>query len=86
MGLTTIVHFATNKEEYFARRLHNSMAGLGTKDSQLIRLLVTRSTVDLADIKIIYERLFSQTLLSWIQVLAKCLKSFLKLLHIFDFI
>lgn len=64
----TIFHCATNKDEYFARRLHNSMAGLGTRDTQLIRLLVTRSTIDLADIKNTYERLFAKSLRSWIKV------------------
>ena len=40
------VESAKNKSAYFARELHEAMAGLGTKDDDLIRLLVTRSEVN----------------------------------------
>ena len=39
------VKCARNRPEYFAERLHKAMAGIGTKDSDLIRLLVSRSEV-----------------------------------------
>lgn len=44
-GLLAIYKCVTNKAEYFASRLHKSMAGLGTNDKQLIRVVVTRSEV-----------------------------------------
>lgn len=44
-GLLAIYKCVTNKAEYFASRLHKSMAGLGTNDKQLIRVIVTRSEV-----------------------------------------
>ncbi len=34
-----------NKSAYYARQLNDAMAGIGTKDDDLIRLLVTRSEV-----------------------------------------
>jgi annexin A7/11 len=40
------VESAKNKSAYYARELHESMAGMGTKDDDLIRLLVTRSEVN----------------------------------------
>lgn len=46
------------------------MAGLGTNDGQLIRIIVTRSEVDLLDIKMAFERLFGESLRSWIKVIA----------------
>lgn len=67
-GLIAILQCTTNKAEFFAERLHKSMAGIGTNDRQLIRVIVTRCEVDLNDIKAAYERLFSKSLRSWIKV------------------
>lgn len=66
-GLKAIVRCVTNKAEYFARRLKKSMAGMGTNDRQLVRLVVTRSEVDMHDIKIEFERLYGDTLRNWIK-------------------
>jgi annexin A7/11 len=44
-GLLAIVQCVKHKAEFFARRLHKSMAGIGTTDKQLIRLIVTRCEV-----------------------------------------
>ncbi|KHJ78138.1 Annexin, partial [Oesophagostomum dentatum] len=43
----TIVQAASDKQKFFARQLYNSMKGLGTRDNDLIRVLVSRSEVDL---------------------------------------
>lgn len=44
-GLVAIYKCVTNKCEYFASRLQKSMAGIGTNDKQLIRVVITRSEV-----------------------------------------
>lgn len=44
------------------------MAGLGTNDDQLIRIIVRRCEIDLYDIKIAFERLYGKDLRSWIKV------------------
>ncbi|XP_039960506.1 annexin B11 isoform X1 [Bactrocera tryoni] len=66
-GLIAIYKCVTNKTEYFASRLHKSMAGIGTNDKQLIRVVITRSEIDLADIKAQFERIYGKSLKSWIK-------------------
>jgi len=41
--------------------------GAGTHDNTLIRVLVSRSEVDLAQIKLEFQRQYGQTLDAWIQ-------------------
>lgn len=58
----------SNRPEFFAKCLYKSMAGLGTNDEQLIRLLVTRCEIDLADIKVAFQQKYGKSLRSFIQV------------------
>ncbi|GAB1610724.1 annexin-B12-like isoform X2 [Argonauta hians] len=65
-GYLAIVDAAENLKKYFAQRLYNSMSGLGTGDNDLIRVIVSRSEIDLADIKEYFEELYGQSLADFI--------------------
>lgn len=51
----------------YAEQLYRAMKGLGTKDSELIRIIVSRSEIDLADIRDEFQRLYNNSLVSWIK-------------------
>jgi annexin A7/11 len=65
-ALLAILRVATNRSEFFARRLHKSMAGLGTNDRSLIRLCITRAEIDMIDVKEEFQRYYSKSLRSFI--------------------
>lgn len=67
-GLLAIARYSIDRDEFFARCLHKSMVGLGTKDKHLIRLIVTRCELDLNNIKAEFQRLYGKSLYSWIKV------------------
>ena len=51
-----------NRAGYFAELLHKSMQGMGTKDQDLMRILISRAEVDLAQIKVEYKAMFGKSL------------------------
>jgi annexin A7/11 len=57
-----IARSVKNKPAYFAKQLNKAMKGMGTKDEDLIRLLVIRSEYDLEDIKREYASLYGKSL------------------------
>ncbi|XP_060553939.1 annexin A7-like isoform X2 [Ruditapes philippinarum] len=61
-GFIAIVMSAKNRPEYFADKLYHAMKGAGTSDSTLIRIVVSRSEVDLQDIKEVYLSKYKKTL------------------------
>lgn len=61
-ALLAIVKSIRNKPAYFAELMHNSMKGLGTKDDDLVRLLVSRAEVDLPRVQCEYQRLYGKSL------------------------
>jgi hypothetical protein len=63
-----LVKSVRNKAAFFAERLHDSMAGMGTKDQALIRIMVTRCEVDMVDIKNAFQAKYGKTLESFISV------------------
>ncbi|XP_031625216.1 annexin B10 [Contarinia nasturtii] len=66
-AMQAIVECIQSPVEYFATRLYGAMKGMGTDDSTLIRIIVSRSEIDLNDIKVEFERKYNRTLLSAIR-------------------
>lgn len=66
-ALVAVLRVALNRSEFFARRLHNSMSGLGTNDRDLIRLVVTRCEIDMVDIKEEFQKKYGKPLKSFIK-------------------
>ncbi|KAM7535125.1 hypothetical protein Aperf_G00000090422 [Anoplocephala perfoliata] len=54
-AITTVVKTAFSKEECIADFLRDSMAGAGTDDEQLMRLVLAYAEDDMAEIKAIFE-------------------------------
>lgn len=51
-GYKAVVQCIKDRPTYFAERLYRSMKGLGTDHSTLIRIIISRSEIDLEDIKV----------------------------------
>lgn len=61
-GMVAVVKCIRNTPAYFAERLFKSMQGAGTKDRTLIRVMVSRSEVDMLDIRQIYTQTYGKSL------------------------
>uniref|UniRef100_A0A674AU81 Annexin n=1 Tax=Salmo trutta TaxID=8032 RepID=A0A674AU81_SALTR len=61
-GMVAVVKCIKNTPAYFAERLYKSMKGAGTKDKTLIRIMVTRSEVDMLDIRQEYVKNYGKSL------------------------
>ncbi|CAH1795085.1 unnamed protein product [Owenia fusiformis] len=61
-GMLAIVGCVRNGPAYFATKLYRAMKGLGTDDQALIRVTVTRSEVDMVQIKQEFQKLYHQSL------------------------
>ena len=61
-GMLAIVRCAKSKVDYFATLMYGAMKGAGTDDNALIRLIVSRSEIDMADIKKAFERIYKKPL------------------------
>jgi annexin A7/11 len=66
-GLLAICKCIRSRPSYFAVLLRNSMKGLGTSDTDLIRLVVTRAEIDLRDIREAYQHMYKTSLESAIK-------------------
>ncbi|XP_059285249.1 annexin D5-like [Lycium ferocissimum] len=61
-ALLTILQCAENPTKYFAKELHKAMKGLGTNDTTLIRIIVTRTEIDMQYIKAEYQKKYKKSL------------------------
>jgi annexin A7/11 len=61
-GMLAIVKCAKNRAQYYAERLHQSLAGLGTKDNDLIFIMVSRADIDLGSIANEYQKMYNKAL------------------------
>ncbi|KAK8725868.1 hypothetical protein OTU49_010526 [Cherax quadricarinatus] len=62
LGMQAIYTSILNRPEYFAKELRAAMAGLGTNDRALIRLVVSRCEIDMGNIKQEYHKLYKKPL------------------------
>uniref|UniRef100_A0A8P4KEA9 Annexin n=1 Tax=Dicentrarchus labrax TaxID=13489 RepID=A0A8P4KEA9_DICLA len=61
-GMVAVVKCIKNTPAYFAERLHKAMQGAGTKDTTLIRIMVSRSEIDMLDIRQAYAQTYGKSL------------------------
>eukprot|EP00731_Ephydatia_muelleri_P012387 Em0006g1281a len=61
-GMLAIVKSVKNKTSFFAEKLYKSMKGAGTDDKTLVRVVVTRSEVDMVNIRKAFKQLYGKTL------------------------
>ncbi|XP_031695841.1 annexin A11a isoform X3 [Anarrhichthys ocellatus] len=61
-GMLAVVKCIKNTSAYFAERLYKAMKGAGTKDTTLIRIMVSRSEVDMLDIRQDYVKNYGKSL------------------------
>jgi len=66
-AMLAVIATARHPAEYFAERLHKSMDGVGTNDQALIRVIVSRSEVDLEEIKMAFLNRYEQELEDFIK-------------------
>lgn len=52
---------------YFAERIGKSMIGLGTHEHTLIRNIILRCEIDMREIKVEFQKIYSKTLESFIK-------------------
>lgn len=61
--LTAIIYGILSPSEYFANCVYNSIKGLGTRDTTLIRIIITRKEIDLPIIKRYYKQNFKKDMI-----------------------
>ncbi|KAG7322962.1 hypothetical protein KOW79_014308 [Hemibagrus wyckioides] len=62
--LVAVVKCVKSVPAYMAEHLHKSMKGAGTNEAMLTRIMVSRSEIDLMDIKAEYKKMYSRSLYS----------------------
>lgn len=60
--LKAVLYSKVSPSEYFATRVYKAIEGFGTDNRSLIRILITRSEVDIPFIKRYYRQLYSKSM------------------------
>ena len=60
--LKAIIYSLLSPSEYFAYRINKALKGIGTKDTILIRVLISRDEIDIGRIKRYYKQLYNKEL------------------------
>jgi len=66
-SMKAVVQCIKDRPTYFAERLYQSMKGMGTKDDNLIRIVIGRSEIDLEDIKDRFFDMYNKSLKKMIE-------------------
>ncbi|XP_067876344.1 annexin A7-like isoform X2 [Heterodontus francisci] len=66
-GMHAIVQCVVNRPAFFAEKLYKSMKGAGTNDSTLIRVIVTRSEIDLVQVKQAFWEKYQKSLRTMVE-------------------
>jgi len=61
-ALVWSLEFMEDHYIFFAKRIHNSVKGVGTKNKDLVRIIASRREVDLFEISEAYMKLFGKSL------------------------
>jgi annexin A7/11 len=61
-ALKWTLEFVENRQAFFAKRIHQSFAGLGTHDKDLVRIMISRGHVDLYEISQEYTTIYGKSL------------------------
>ena len=62
--LKAIFEASINPPQYFATRIRDALEGAGTKDKQLIRIIVSRAEIDLKLIKQAYFKIYNRDMVT----------------------
>nr|CBX89088.1 Annexin A6 [Danio rerio] len=65
--MLAVVQCIRSRPMFFAKRLYKSMKGLGTADNTLIRIMVSRSEIDMLDIRECFRLRYEKSLYNMIQ-------------------
>ena len=66
-ALIGIIYAMVSPSEYFAKKVYKSVKGLGTDDTTLIRILITRDEKDMPQIKQFYKQLYKKDMIDAIK-------------------
>ncbi|KAI5608096.1 annexin A6 [Silurus asotus] len=65
--MLSVVECVRSRPMFFAKRLYKSMKGLGTDDNTLIRIMISRSEIDMLDIRECFRLRYEKSLYNMIQ-------------------